>query len=118
MRHRADTLALTYAAGGRESLYQSLSPLRYAEPFFHGHHDALVWQVMFDRSEGVRLTHSPSGGGVNKELQTANPAWDFQFLVPKYEILQEYGFKLRTVLRPRCARAELVAEYQRWKAGK
>ena len=118
VRHRADTLALTYAAGGRESLYQSLSPLRYAEPFFHGHHDDLVWQVMFDRSEGVRLTHSPSGGGVNKELQTANPAWDFQFLVPKYEILQEYGFKLRTVLRPRCARAELVAEYQRWKAGK
>ncbi|GDY19526.1 hypothetical protein LBMAG56_08710 [Verrucomicrobiota bacterium] len=116
VRQRDDALELTYAAGGRDTLFKSLSPLRYTDPFFYGHHDDLVWQVMFDRSDGVRLTHSPSGGGVNAELQTTNPAWDFQFLIPRYEILKEYGFKARTLLRPRCPRAELLAEYRRWRA--
>lgn len=118
VRHRDDPTELTYAAGGRETLYQSLSQLRYTEPFFYGHHDDLVWQVMFDRTEGIRLTHSPSGGGTNSELQTTNPAWDFQFIIPKYEILREYGFKLRTVLRPRCSRAELLAEFRRWQSAR
>ena len=65
---------------------------------------------------GIRLAHSPSGGGVNAALQTTNPAWDFQFLVPKPEVMKEYGFKARTVLRPRCSRDELLEEYKQWKA--
>jgi len=49
-------------------------------------------------------------------MQTTNPAWDFQFLVEKPEIMQEYGFQGRTVLRPRCSRDEVLAEFQRWQA--
>ena len=68
--------------------------------------------VMFDRTEGIRFTHSPSGGGFNTERQTTNPAWDFQFVVPKYEVNEEYGFKGRLVYRPKCSRDEVMKEFR------
>ena len=49
--------------------------------------------VMFDRTEGIRLTHSPSGGGFNTERQTTNPAWDFQFVIA--EVRREQGLRLQ-----------------------
>lgn len=117
VRHRDDTLALTFAPG-RDTLFKSLSAFRFHEPFFYGNHDGLMWIVMFDRAAGIRLTHSPSGGGANAALLTTNPAWDFQFLVPKPEVMKEYGFKVRTVLRPRCSRDEVLEEYRKWKEAK
>lgn len=118
VRHRNDDFEMTFPAGGRDTLFKSLSRFRFDQPFFYGNFDDLVWLVMFDRMEGIRLTHSPSGGGANTTLQTTNPAWDFQFLVPKPEVMREYGFNVRTVLRPRCARAELLAEYRKWREEK
>lgn len=115
VRHREDHFEMTFPEDGREALFKSLSRFRYDEPFFYGHFDDLMWLVMFDRSEGIRFTHSPSGGGANQELQTTNPAWDFQFLVPEPEVGKDYGFKVRTVLRPRFPRAEVLAEFARWK---
>lgn len=115
--HREDKQALTFAQG-RDTLYKSLSFLRYHLPFFYGHHDGLTWIVMFDRTAGIRFAHSPSGGGVNADLKTTNPAWDFQFIVPKPEVMQEYGFKIRTVLRPRCSRDEVLEEYHKWRESK
>ena len=117
VRHREDKLELTFAPG-RETLYKSLSTFRFDTPLFYGHCDDLLWLVMFDRSEGIRLTHSPSGGGANAAQKTTNPAWDFQFLVPKPEVMKEYGFKVRTVLRPRCSREEVLADYRNWNAAK
>ena len=115
VRHRHDKVDLTFAPG-RDALYKSLSTFRFDTPLFYGHFDDLVWLVMFDRTEGIRLTHSPSGGGGNAALKTTNPAWDFQFIVPKPEVMKEYGFKVRTVLRPRCSRDEVLDEYRKWKA--
>jgi hypothetical protein len=63
---------------------------------------------------GIRLTHSPSGGGANPARQTTNLAWEFQFIVPRPGVVKEYGFKVRAVLRPRCSREEMLAEFQRW----
>ena len=88
------------------------------QPFFYGHFDDLMWLVMFDRAEGIRLTHSPSGGGANADLLTTNPAWDFQFLVPQPEVLKEYCIRVRTVLRPRCSREDVRAEFAKWKETK
>ena len=115
VRHRDDSFEMTFPEGGRDTLFKSLSRFRFDEPFFYGHFDELVWIVMFDRSEGIRFTHSPSGGGANAERRTTNPAWDFQFLIPDPQVGREYGFKVRTVLKPRCSREEIVAEYQKWK---
>ena len=118
VRHRDDNFEMTFPDGGRDTLFKSLSRFRFDQPFFYGHFDDLTWIVMFDRTEGIRLTHSPSGGGANAELKTTNPAWDFQFLIQKPELMKDYGFKVRTVLRPRCSRDEILAEFQRWKEPK
>jgi hypothetical protein len=117
VRNRDDHFEMTFPEGGRDALFKSLSRFRFDRPFFYGHFDDLVWIVMFDRSEGIRFTHSPSGGGVNAALQTTNPAWDFQFLIQKPEVMKEYGFKVRTALRPQCSRSEVLAEYDQWKKG-
>lgn len=118
VRHRDDNFEMTYPEGGRETLFKSLSRLRFDQPFFYGHFDDLMWLVMFDRSEGIRFTHSPSGGGLNKDLQSTNPAWDFQFLVPNPELMKEYRFRVRTVLRQRCSRSEVLTEFANWKETK
>ncbi|MBM3888102.1 MAG: hypothetical protein FJ388_03145 [Verrucomicrobia bacterium] len=118
VRHRDDSFEMTFPPGSRDTLFKSLSRFRFDQPFFYGNFDELVWLVMFDRAEGIRFTHSPSGGGANTALQTTNPAWDFQFLVPKPEVMKEYSFRVRTVLRPRCSRAELLAEFDKWKGVK
>jgi len=74
--------------------------------------------VMFERAEGVRFTHSPSGGGLNAEAATTNPAWDFQYLIPKYEVKKEYGFRARVVYRERCGRDDVLREFENWRKGK
>lgn len=118
VRHRDDTFEMTFPEGGRDTLFKSLSRLRYDLPFFYGHFDDLVWIVMFDRAEGIRFTHSPSGGGGDVERKTTNPAWDFQFLIPKPEVQKDHGFKVRTVLRSKCSREEIFAEFSKWKEGR
>jgi hypothetical protein len=115
VRHRDDKIDLKFSEGMRDSLYRNLSPLRYDEPFYYGLFHKHVFILMFDRSEGIRFTHSPSGGGVNKEEQTTNPAWDFQYLIPKYEVKKEYSFRVRAVYREACSRADIVKEYADWR---
>lgn len=117
VRHRDDKSDLAFRPGHREALYRSFSPLRFDEPLFYGHFDDLVWIVMFDRTAGLRLTHSPSGGGANEPRRTTNPAWDFQLIIPQPEVMTEYALRVRTVLRPRCGREEILGEYAAW-AGK
>ncbi len=112
--HQNDDFQLTWAENSRNALYKNFSPLRFDTPLFYGNFEDHTWCVMFDRTEGIRLTHSPSGGGVNPERQTNNPAWDFQFIVPKYEILTRYGYRARAFLRERCSREEILAEFEAW----
>lgn len=115
VRHREDDFDMTFPADGRDALFKSLSRLRFDEPLFYGGVDDLVWGVCFDRTDGVRLTHSPSGGGANPDRRTSNPAWDFQFLVTRPRVMEEYGFRTRTFLRPRCSRDEILADFRRWR---
>lgn len=107
----------TFVEGHRSCLYRHLSPLKFDLPFFYGLFGKHMLIVMFDRTEGIRFTHSPSGGGYDASARTTNPAWDFQFLVPKYDVLKEYGFKARLIYRERITRAEVVKEYEKWRKG-
>ena len=90
--------------------------MRYARPFYYGHVENLVYLLMFENADGIRFAHSPSGGGYNKAFNTTNPAWDWQFIVPKYEVNREYKYRARAVLRPRCSRVEIIKEVERWPA--
>ncbi|MFW6124613.1 MAG: hypothetical protein ACOC46_00585 [Pirellulales bacterium] len=114
VRHRGDRFELTFRDDYRDALFRNFSPLRYDVSLFYGNFEEHVWIVMFDRAAGIRITHSPSGGGLNAQRRTTNPAWDLQFLVPDYDVNRQYGFRVRTVLRPRCSRAEVLEEYRRW----
>ena len=80
-----------------------------------GHTPLAIEERAKDRSDGIRFSHSPSGGGDNAELQTTNPAWDFQFIIPTYEVMRDYGFRARAVYRDRCSREELVKEFTTWR---
>jgi len=115
VRHRDDTIELKFSEGLGDALYKNLSPLRFDEPFYYGLFRKHIYMLFFDTSAGVRFTHSPSGGGLNKEAQTTNPAWDFQYLVPRYEVNKEYGFRARLVYRERCGRETVIREYERWR---
>ncbi len=112
---RDDPTRLKFEPDERETLYKNFSPFRFDAPFHYGNFEEHTWILMFDRGEGVRFSHSPSGGGVNSAARTTNPAWDFQFIVPKFEVGGKYGFKARAVFRPRCSREETISEYERWR---
>jgi hypothetical protein len=114
LRHSDDRVELRFAEGYRNALYRNFSPLRYDEPLYYGLYGDMVAIMMFDRTSGIRFTHSPSGGGVNMERQTTNPAWDFQFLVPQFEVNREYSFRARLAYRPRCDRTAILQELADW----
>jgi hypothetical protein len=115
VRHTGDRIELRFAEGYPDALYRHMSPMRYDEPFYYGHCRGMVMILMFDRTGGIRFTHSPSGGGVNQERQTTNPAWDFQYLIPEYEVNREYSFRARLAYRPRCSREEILREVAAWR---
>ncbi len=115
VRHRDDKGELKFRPGMRDALFKNLSPLRFDEPLYYGLFRKHIFIVMFESAVGIRFTHSPSGGGVNKEAQTTNPAWDFQYLVPRYEVKKEYGFRARVVYRERCSRSEVLREWENWR---
>jgi hypothetical protein len=112
--HKDDRFEPKFTANLGDALFKNYSPLRFEEPFFYGLVRKHIFLLMFERHEGIRLTHSPSGGGFNATLQTTNPAWDFQFVLPQYEVLKEYGFRARAVYRERCDRAEVLREVAEW----
>ncbi len=115
LKHRDDTFEMKFSEGAGDALYKNFSPLLFDLPFFYGNFEDHVFLVMFDRSENMRFTHSPSGGGFTESLQTTNPAWDFQFIIPNYEVAVEYGFNVRVVFRESGSRKEIDAEFQRWR---
>jgi hypothetical protein len=113
--HKDDAFELKVDPGTRDTLYRNFSPLRFDEPLYYGLYRNMAFALMFDRTAGIRFAHSPSGGGDNREHETSNPAWDFQFIIPKYEVLAEYGFRARAVYRERCPRREILEEYRAWR---
>ncbi|MBL8796450.1 MAG: hypothetical protein JNM56_21300 [Planctomycetia bacterium] len=115
VKHKDDKVELKVREGIGDSLFRNFSRLRFDEPFYYGLFRNHIYILIFDRTEGIRFAHSPTGGGMNAEQQTSNPAWDFQYILPRYEVMKEYGFRARLVYRERCSRAEVLKEVAAWR---
>jgi hypothetical protein len=76
------------------TLVYNFSQFRYAEPWYYGVSHGMALVLIFRPKDQMRLTQSPSGGG------EGNPAWDFQFLIPKYEVGKRYQMVMRAVYLP------------------
>ncbi len=76
------------------TLIFNFSDYRYSEPWYYGVSGSMAFVLMFRKCDEVRFSQSPSGGG------TGNPAWDFQWFVPKYKVGQCYRFVMRAMYLP------------------
>jgi len=86
------------------------SRYRFAEPWYFGVSHKMAAVYLFRTSDQIRLTQSPSGGG------KGNPAWDFQFFIPNYEIGKRYKMVMRLMYTPYKSRdqiADLAARHLR-----
>jgi hypothetical protein len=76
------------------SLVFNLSNYRYSQPWYYGVSRGMAFVQMFRPGDRVRLSQSPSGAG------DGNPAWDFQWFIPRYEVGKRYRFVMRTLYLP------------------
>jgi hypothetical protein len=91
------------------SLANHFSDYRYELPFYFGRFKNMVLAYLFDSSEVIRFSQSPTGGG------RSNPAWDFQYIIPRPETQKEYSFRARIIYKPFNGRDDVLEEYQNWK---
>lgn len=91
-----------------DTLAYSYSPLAFTRPFFYGRRGNMVFALMFEDWEGVRFTHSPTGGG------DGNPAWDFQWVLRQPKVDHEYRMSLRAIYKPWVSEDDVWREYESW----
>lgn len=111
--HVADKTELQFIPNSGPMLYKNFSPLRYTDPFYYGYFDTHQYIIMFDRAEGIRFSHSPSAGGPPSATEVA---WDWQLIIPGYEVAHEYSYRARMIYREHCSREQVEREFKTWRA--
>jgi len=78
------------------------SKYRYQEPWYYGVSHGMALVLMFRPQDQIRFSQSPSGGG------SGNPAWDFQWFIPEYQVGQRYRFVMRAMYGPFASAEQLI----------
>ena len=89
-----DTRTFTHDPDFPMTLVFNQSKFRFTEPWYFGVCRDFAYVQGFRASDNVRFAQSPSGGG------NGNPAWDFQFFIPDYQVDHLYRFAMRAVYTP------------------
>jgi len=113
--HISETEPLPISPTHPPMLFTNFSRLRFEEPFMFGRWRDRVVAFFFDQTKGVRLTHSPSGGGLTADGKDTNPAWDFQLIIAPYELNREYRFRVRLVYKRWAGREEIRKLFNEWR---
>jgi hypothetical protein len=77
------------------------SQYRYAEAWYYGVSHGMALVHVFRPKDRIRVSQSPSGGG------NGNPAWDFQYLIPDYEVGRRYQMVVRAMYLPYESREQI-----------
>ena len=101
-----------FANNFNATLASHFSGYRYTAPFYYGRFHNMALAYLFDSSEIIRFSQSPTGGG------EFNPAWDFQYLILNPIPSKVYSFKVRMIYKPFIGNVDIKNEYNSWKSGK
>jgi hypothetical protein len=97
-----------FAPDFNATLASHFSDYRYEKPFYFGRFHNMVLAYMFTPGKGIRFSQSPTGGG------RLNPAWDFQFIVPDFEVGREYSFQSRIMYKVFAGKNDVLKEFKAW----
>jgi len=113
VRQVDDLFEMRFEPGFQDCLFKdtALSEIRFSQPFYYGRFRDMVWIIMFDRAQNLRFTHSPSGGGVTADRHDTNPAWDFQFVIPKVEVGRQYSLRATIAYKRWSGRNDVMEEW-------
>ena len=106
-----DSIEFYFAPNVNARLSSHFSNYRYALPFFFGQFHNMVLAYMFESSEVIRFSQSPTGGG------ESNPAWDFQLIIPDLKKGKEYTYRARLIYKPFISEEDITSEYLSWSKG-
>lgn len=82
----------------------------FTKPYYYGRFHNMVFAYLFDNPEEgtIRFSKSPNGAGEGK------PAWDFQYLLPEFEVGKEYSIRWRVVYKKWEGQKDIEKEFSSW----
>jgi len=106
----SDNFDLFAAPEFNVTLASHYSNYLFREPFYYGRFDNMVFAYLFSEPKDgiIRFSQSPTGGGPQ------NPAWDFHFIIPDFEVGKEYSFTTRLIYKEWKGAEDIRAEYNNW----
>jgi len=109
---RDDTDSLYFAPNiNTHMLFHDLSDYIYEQPFYYGRFHNMVLAFMFQTDHRIRFSQSPSSG-LDEAIY---PAWDFQFIVPDFEVGRIYSFEARIMYKVFAGADDVLGEFEVWK---